>query len=99
MHDLILHLLAFEKRTIVFVTHDVEEAVYLADRVIVLAPGPGHIDSVWSVQLPPAGRRTQDQKLSADFLTVKREILNRIRATSGIQSDLGALHRLTGHRG
>jgi NitT/TauT family transport system ATP-binding protein len=96
MHDLILHILAIERRTIVFVTHDVEEAVYLADRVIVLAPGPGHIDSVWRIDLPPALQRTQDLKLSQAFLAMESEILGRIRATSGLQSDLDALHRLTG---
>ena len=39
MHDLILHLFEIEKSTIVFVTHDVEEAIYLADRVVVLDRG------------------------------------------------------------
>ena len=94
MHDLILHVLAQENRTIVFVTHDVEEAVYLADRVIVLAPGPGHIDSVWRIELPPALQRTQELKLSAEFLAMERRILDRIRATSGLQTDLEALRRL-----
>jgi NitT/TauT family transport system ATP-binding protein len=97
MHDLILHILALEQRTIVFVTHDVEEAVYLADRVIVLAPNPGHIDSVWRTDMPPALQRTQDLKRSAEFRALESEILDRIRATSGLQSDLEALHRLTGH--
>jgi NitT/TauT family transport system ATP-binding protein len=96
MHDLILHILALEKRTIVFVTHDVEEAVYLADRVIVLAPAPGRIDSVWSIQLPPALERTQDLKRSPEFLVMERKILDRIRATSALQRDLDALRRLTG---
>ena len=96
MHDLILHILAFEKRTILFVTHDVEEAVYLADRVIVLAPGPGHIDSVWPIELPPASERTQELKLSTGFLSVKRQILARIRSTSALQSDASALRKLTG---
>ena len=95
MHDLILHILALEQRTILFVTHDVEEAVYLADRVIVLAPGLGHVDSVWRVALPPALERTQDLKLSAEFLAIESNILGRIRATSGLQSDLDALRRLT----
>jgi NitT/TauT family transport system ATP-binding protein len=99
MHDLILHVVALERPTIVFVTHDVEEAVYLADRVIVLAPGPGRIDSVWPIGLPPALQRTQDLKRSAAFLAATREILDRIRATSGLQSDLDALRRLTGHAG
>jgi NitT/TauT family transport system ATP-binding protein len=97
MHDLILHIAAVERPTVVFVTHDVEEAVYLADRVIVLAPGPGRIDSVWPIGLPPALQRTQDLKRSAAFLAATREILDRIRATSGLQSDLDALRRLTGH--
>jgi NitT/TauT family transport system ATP-binding protein len=97
MHDLILHILALEKRTIVFVTHDVEEAVYLADRVIVLAPAPGRIDSVWRIDLPPALTRTQDLKQAPEFLAMEKEILDRIRATSGLQRDLEALHRLTGH--
>jgi NitT/TauT family transport system ATP-binding protein len=99
MHDLILHILALERRTIVFVTHDVEEAVYLADRVIVLAPAPGRIDSVWHIELPPALQRTQDLKLSPEFLAMERRILDRIRATSGLQRDLEALHRLTGGPG
>ncbi len=97
MHDLILHLLALEKRTILFVTHDVEEAVYLADRVIVLAPGPGHIDSVWRIDLAPALERTQELKRSPGFLALESQILARIRATSRLQSDLAVLHRLTGH--
>jgi NitT/TauT family transport system ATP-binding protein len=59
-------------------------------------PDPGHIDSVWRIGLPPALQRTQDLKRSADFLAVERRILDRIRATSGLQSDLEALHRLTG---
>ena len=99
MHDLILHIVALERPTIVFVTHDVEEAVYLADRIIVLAPGPGRIDSVWPIGLPPALERTQDLKRSPAFLATAREILDRIRATSGLQSDLDALRRLTGAAG
>jgi len=95
MHDLILHIVALEKRTIVFVTHDVAEAIYLADRVIVLAPGPGHIDSIWRIDLPPALERTQEFKRSPDFFAVERQILERIRATSGLQSDLEALQRFT----
>jgi NitT/TauT family transport system ATP-binding protein len=97
MHDLILHIVTLEKRTVLFVTHDVQEAVYLADRVIVLAPGPGHIDSIWRVELPPALERTQDLKLAPEFLAIERQILGRIRATCNLQSDLEAFKRLTGH--
>ncbi len=96
MHELILHVLATERRTIVFVTHDVEEAVYLSDRIIVLAPGPGRIDSVWETNLPPALERTQELKHAPDFASLCGRIRARIRATSGLQSDLDALRRLTG---
>lgn len=96
MHDLILHVVALEKRTVLFVTHDVEEAVYLADRVIVLAPSPGRIDSVWHFDLPPALKRTQDLKRTPEFVSMERDVLDRIRATSGVQRDLTALRRLTG---
>ena len=98
MHDLILHLFEVEKSTIVFVTHDVEEALYLADRVVVLAPNPGRIDSIYETALPPPQERSQDLKLAPEFVDLKREILHRIRATSTVQTDLAKLQRLTGSR-
>jgi NitT/TauT family transport system ATP-binding protein len=97
MHDLILHILAMEQRTILFVTHDVEEAVYLADRVVVMAPAPGRIDSVWCPRLPPPLQRTEQLKRSPEFLVMEEQILDRIRATSALQSDADALQRFTGH--
>jgi NitT/TauT family transport system ATP-binding protein len=96
MHELILHVLASERRTIVFVTHDVEEAVYLSDRIIVLAPGPGRVDSIWRTDLPPPLARTQELKQSPAFLSLAGRIRTRIRETSGLQSDVAALRRLTG---
>ena len=91
MHDLILHVNEAERGTILFVTHDVEEAIYLADRVVVLAPNPGRIDSIWPVALGP---RTQDSKLEPGFISLKRQITARIRLTSGMQSDGGMLREL-----
>ncbi len=99
MHDLILHIVALERSTILFVTHDVEEAIYLADRVIVLAPAPGRIDSVWFPNLQPALERTQRLKRAPEFLVLEEHILERIRATSALQSDIEVLHRFTGHAG
>ncbi|MGB5096481.1 MAG: ABC transporter ATP-binding protein [Porticoccaceae bacterium] len=94
MHELILRLFEIERSTIVFVTHDVEEAVYLADRVVVLAPQPGRIDSIHPVALPPPGARHPDLKLAPEFLSQKKTVLDRIRATSGVQRDLDKLSRL-----
>jgi NitT/TauT family transport system ATP-binding protein len=82
-----------EKTTIVFVTHDVEEAIYLGERVVVMAPRPGRIDSI--VDVPFGARRTQDLKLAPEFSALKRQILNRIRETSGVKTDLEQLEKLT----
>jgi NitT/TauT family transport system ATP-binding protein len=93
MHDLIRHVHKLEKTTILFVTHDVEEAIYLGSRVVLMAPRPGRIDSIYEVPLP--AQRNQDMKLSPEFTALKREILTRIRETSGMQTDLDQLAKLT----
>lgn len=93
MHDLIRHVHRIEGSTIVFVTHDVEEAIYLGQRIVLMAPRPGRIDTVYEVPLPAA--RQQDMKLAPEFLTLKREILDRIRETSGMKTDLEQLERLS----
>ncbi|CAG2136762.1 Aliphatic sulfonates import ATP-binding protein SsuB [Cupriavidus yeoncheonensis] len=93
MHDLILHVHRLEKTTVVFVTHDVEEAIYLGQRVVLMAPRPGRIDSVYEVPLPAT--RRQEMKHTQEFLQLKRDILARIRMTSGMQTDLDLLDQLS----
>jgi NitT/TauT family transport system ATP-binding protein len=93
MHDLIRYLYRLEKTTVVFVTHDVEEALYLGHRVIVMAPRPGRIDSI--IDVPFGLDRDQDLKLTPEFNQIKREILQRIRETSGIKTNLEQLEKLT----
>jgi len=93
MHDMILHVSKLEKTTIVFVTHDVEEAIYLGQRVVVMAPRPGRVDSIYTVDLPE--QRDQDMKLAPGFLQQKKAILTRIRETAGMRTDLELLERMT----
>ena len=93
MHDLIRYLRAMENTTIVFVTHDVEEAIYLGTCVVVLAPRPGRIDSVHVMSLPD--ERNQDMKLAPEFIAMKRTIIERIRETSGMKTDYEMLRKLT----
>jgi len=93
MHDLILHVSKLEKTTIVFVTHDVEEAIYLGQRVVVMAPRPGRVDSIYEVDLPE--QRDQDMKLEPGFLQQKKAILTRIRETAGMRTDYELLERMT----
>ncbi|RZK99434.1 MAG: ABC transporter ATP-binding protein [Rubrivivax sp.] len=92
MHDLIMHVHKLERTTIVFVTHDVEEAVYLGHRVVLMAPRPGRIDSIHHVPLPLI--RDQGMKLSPEFLQLKRLLLDRIRETSGMKTDFDLLDQL-----
>jgi len=94
MHDLIRYVHRLEKATIVFVTHDVEEALYLGSRVVLMAPRPGRIDTIYEV--PFGDQRTQDLKFAPEFVRLKRDILERIRETSGMKTDLEQLQRLSG---
>lgn len=93
MHDLILHVSALEGCSVVFVTHDVEEAIYLGRRVVLMAPRPGRIESIYEVPLPAA--RQQDMKHTRPFLELKSQILARIRETSGMRTDLELLQKLS----
>jgi len=93
MHDLIRHVHRLEKATVLFVTHDVEEAIYLGSRVVLMAPRPGRIDTIFDI--PFGDSRTQDLKHAPEFLRLKREILDRIRDTSGMKTDLEQLERLS----
>ena len=72
----------------------VEEALYLGDRVVLMAPRPGRIDTIYEV--PFGELRTQDLKHAPEFVRLKRDILDRIRETSGMKTDLEQLQRMTG---
>jgi NitT/TauT family transport system ATP-binding protein len=60
------------RKTIVFVTHSIPEAVFLADRVVVLTPRPGRVTSI--VQVPLPRPRTVASRASADFGAVTIQI-------------------------
>src|SRR5262245_40471720 len=61
------------KKTVIYVTHNVSEAVYLADRVIVMTPHPGRIKSEIKIDLP----RPRDP-LSVAFLNHQKELLHEL---------------------
>jgi ABC-type nitrate/sulfonate/bicarbonate transport system ATPase subunit len=58
MQGWLAHVLAQEPRTVMLVTHDVEEAVMLGERVVVMSPRPGHTVAEIEVALPRPRRRT-----------------------------------------
>jgi NitT/TauT family transport system ATP-binding protein len=63
-----------KKITTLFVSHDIDEAIFLADRVVVLSPRPAKIKKVFSVKLPRP--RTLDMLSSPEFIKIRNEILN-----------------------
>jgi ABC-type nitrate/sulfonate/bicarbonate transport system ATPase subunit len=67
-------VLAQQQTTVLFVTHDVEEAIILGDRIVVLTPRPGRVclDTV-----VPLGRpRLREMLFAPDFLAIRREVLS-----------------------
>jgi NitT/TauT family transport system ATP-binding protein len=62
-----------ERRTVLLVTHDVEEALLLADRVAVLSPRPGRVVAEVAVDLPPGTRR--ELVVSPPFLELREQVL------------------------
>jgi len=61
------------KKTIVFITHSVDEAVFMADRVVVLTPRPGRVCQIFNVEL----KRPRD-RTSVEFAQVRRQVLDLI---------------------
>jgi len=52
MRNELLRILAEERHTVLLITHDVEEAIYMADRIVVLSPRPTTIQATFAVDLP-----------------------------------------------
>ncbi len=68
------------RQTIVFVTHSVDEAVYLADRIIVLSPRPGKVREVIDIPWPRPRDRT-----STGFAEIRRRVLDMINEIGSTQ--------------
>lgn len=69
MQDEISSIWENQKKTIIFVTHDIEESVFLADRVVIMTPNPGKIKNI--IDVPLARRR---DRTSTEFLKIRDRI-------------------------
>jgi NitT/TauT family transport system ATP-binding protein len=58
--------------TVLFITHDLDEAIYLADRILVLKAHPGEVQEL--IQVPVPQPRSSDQLLSPEFLATKKRL-------------------------
>jgi sulfonate transport system ATP-binding protein len=80
MQENLLRVWAEFKITVIFVTHDVDEAIFLADRVLVMSAAPGRI--IEDVKVPLPRPRSPEVTTAADFIALKRHFLQVIRAES-----------------
>jgi ABC-type nitrate/sulfonate/bicarbonate transport system ATPase subunit len=92
MQQWLLSVWAEERRTIVFVTHDIDEAIFLADRVVVMTPRPGRIREILPVSIDRP--RPMSVITSPTFSRLKAHILDLIYADtqSGNPAEMEAFH-------
>ena len=70
MQDEVLRLWQAHRTTMLLVTHDIDEAIYMSDRIMIMSPRPGKIEQTISVGLDRPRQRT-----SEDFLRLRGDIL------------------------
>jgi NitT/TauT family transport system ATP-binding protein len=78
LEDLVLQVRRERDITILVVTHDIDESVYLSDRVIVLTPGPGRVRADIAVNLP-APRDQIETKELPEFVQLRSEVSRLVR--------------------
>jgi NitT/TauT family transport system ATP-binding protein len=78
MHDELLKLWSQSKASVVFVTHDLEEAIALADKVYVLTAGPATVKSVYPIDIPRP-RVASEIRYEQRFIDISRTIWDDLR--------------------
>jgi ABC-type nitrate/sulfonate/bicarbonate transport system ATPase subunit len=78
MQELLLEVWEKNRITVLFVTHDVDEAVLLSDRVYIMTARPGKIQQVVDINLPRP-RNAIDLESSPDFVQYRKQLLDLVR--------------------
>lgn len=84
MQNEVLKLWEHEEKTMVLVTHDIDEAIFLSDRIVVLSARPGRLMDIITVELPRPRERSSD-----DFLRIRAKIFKYLtsHAEEGVNLD------------
>jgi NitT/TauT family transport system ATP-binding protein len=85
MQELLLGIWERERKTVLFVTHDIEEAIFLASRVLVMTARPGRVKAEVLIELPHPRHYTI--KTSADFSALKARLTEEIRAEAVLAAE------------
>lgn len=76
LHEDILHIWRKTKKTIVFVTHNIQEAVYLSDKIVVLSPHPGRVSAIIDVNKELPRPRVPQMKTDVAFNKLVSKVRN-----------------------
>ena len=79
MSNELLELWEQSRPSVIFITHDLEEAVALADRVVVMTVGPGTVKGVYDIDLPRPRGSVQDIRFEPRFLELHHQIWTSLR--------------------
>jgi NitT/TauT family transport system ATP-binding protein len=82
LEDLVLAVRRNQQMTILLVTHDIDESVYVGDRVVVLTPGPGRVRAVLPVDLPAPRDQITTRELPG-FVHLRTEVSRLVRGQPG----------------
>ena len=82
LQDELLNIWEKQRKTVIFVTHSIEEALYLADRIVVMSPRPATIEQV--IQVPFARPRRDEIKSTPEFLNLRRQIWQSLKKTAHV---------------
>ncbi len=69
LQDDLLHITKSQNKTVIFVTHDIDEAVFVADKIVVMSPNPGRIKAVI-----PIGLGSHRDRTGGDFLQLRDKV-------------------------
>jgi NitT/TauT family transport system ATP-binding protein len=83
--------------TVIFITHDLDEAVYLSDRILVLKANPGEIQEM--IEVPVPRPRSPEQFLSPEFLATKIRLEELIRPKAEEWEDGVKVINMVGRQG
>jgi len=78
MQELLLEIRSREKTTTLFITHDIDEAVFLSDRILVMTARPGKIKA--EIKVPFGLERSDELRNSIEFFKLRTEVHNLLHA-------------------